>query len=201
MMPPGLAFVAANERTVEYARSVTTPRRYWDWVERMGVHHYQRFCGTAPEHLVFGLEESLKMIAEEGLDATIARHKRLAATVRAAVEAWCAGGPLEFNAWVPEERADSVTTILFPEGRDPAAFSTMAREFNLHLGRGIGPFEGKAFRIGHMGSINEPMILGVLAATEVTLRRFGIDVGDGAMEAAIRTLGANLPCTEQIAAE
>lgn len=188
MMPPGLAMVAANAKAMAAGRSATMPRRYWDWQERVAGEHYQRFCGTAPEHHIFGLREALDMIAEETLEGVIARHTRLARTVRAAVSRWCEAGALRFNAVVPEQRADSVTTILTPDGVDAEAIRATGREMNLHIGSGIGPFRGKGFRIGHMGNINEPMILGALAGIEVVLRRHGVPIGAGAMDAAIEAL-------------
>jgi alanine-glyoxylate transaminase/serine-glyoxylate transaminase/serine-pyruvate transaminase len=188
MMPPGLAIVAASDKAMETGQSATMPRRYWDWQERIKGAHYQRFCGTAPEHHLFALEEALKIIAEEGLDAVIKRHTRLAHAVRAAVTCWAEAGALGFNAKDPTHRANSVTTILTPDGIDAERIRATGREMNLHMGAGIGPFHGRAFRIGHMGDINEPMILGALAAIEVVLRQHNIPIGSGAMEAAIASL-------------
>lgn len=188
MMPPGLSMAATSDRAMEVGKSATLPRRYWDWQTRVAGEHYQRFCGTAPEHFVFGLEESLKMIAEETLEGAIARHARLARAVRAAVSCWAEAGAIQFNALHPEERADSVTAILTPEGIDAEELRATGREMNLHIGSGIGPFRGKGFRIGHMGDINEPMILGALAAVETVLRRHQIPIGSGAVDAAIATL-------------
>ena len=190
MMPPGLAMVATNDKAMEIGKTAKTGRRYWDWQERGAGAHYQRFCGTAPEHHIFGLREALNILAEDGLDATFARHERLARAVRACVARWCDGGPLEFNAIHPEQRADSVTTILTPDGIDAEALRAVGREMNLHIGAGIGPYRGKAFRIGHMGDINEPMILGSLAAIETTLRRFGVPIGAGGLDAAIGELSS-----------
>lgn len=188
MMPPGLSLVATNDRAMEATKTATAPRRYWDWRTRIAGEHYQRFCGTAPEHQIFGLEEALKMIAEETLDGVIARHKRLARAVQAAVSRWAEAGAIQFNALNPQERADSVTSILTPDGVDAEEIRATGREMNLHIGSGIGPFRGKGFRIGHMGDINEPMILGSLAAVELVLRRHGIPLGNGAVDAAVASL-------------
>jgi alanine-glyoxylate transaminase/serine-glyoxylate transaminase/serine-pyruvate transaminase len=118
MLPPGLGFTAAGEKALAAGRTATMPRRYWDWRERESEEHYKWFCGTAPEHLVFGLREAIDMVLEEGLEASFARHARLAEALRRAVAVWCEAGALAFNALVPEERAQSVTTILTPEGFD-----------------------------------------------------------------------------------
>lgn len=201
MMPAGLALVAANEKAMAVGKSVQTPRRYWDWQERIAGEHYQRFCGTAPEHHIFGLREALNMIAEETLDGVIARHARLAACVRAAVSVWCQAGGLQFNAQNPADRADSVTAILTPEGIDAEEIRATGRQMNLHIGSAIGPFRGKGFRIGHMGNINEPMILGALAGIETVLRRHGVPLGQGAMDAAIASLNSSAADTLSQAAE
>lgn len=188
MMPPGLAMVATNDKAMAVGKTATTGRRYWDWQERVGGEHYQRFCGTAPEHHIFGLREALRILEEDGLAETFARHERLARAVRACVARWCQAGALEFNAIHPDHRADSVTTILTPKSFNSEELRAIGREMNLHIGAGIGPYRGRAFRIGHMGDINEPMILGSLAAIEISLRRFGLPIGSGGLDAAIGEL-------------
>ncbi|HBM12353.1 MAG TPA: serine--glyoxylate aminotransferase, partial [Rhodospirillaceae bacterium] len=91
---------------------------------------------------------------------------------------------------------DSVTAILTPEGIDAEEIRATGRQMNLHIGSAIGPFRGKGFRIGHMGNINEPMILGALAGIETVLRRHGVPLGQGAMDAAIASL--NSPLAEMV---
>jgi len=189
MLPPGLAMVAANDKAKRVGLQAKTPRRYWDWIEREKGQHYQRFCGTAPELMIFGLDEALAMLREETMAGAVARHGRLARAVRAAVEAWSQGGVLSFNALEPASRADSVTTVLVPEGFDPESVRRLAREsFGVAISGGLGRFQGKAFRIGHMGDINEPMVLGGLAALETAMRRLGVALGSGALDAAIESL-------------
>lgn len=191
MMPPGLAMVAANEKAQAVGRAVATPRRYWDWVERNRGEHYQRFCGTAPELLIFGLDEALKMIAEETLDGAIARHARLAGAVRAAVSVWAEGGAVAFNALMPESRANSVTTVLLPADFDPERIRAPARDiYSVAIARGLGQLGARSFRIGHMGDVNEPMVLGGLAVIDLVLRRAGLPVGQGALDAALAHLSA-----------
>ncbi len=185
MCPPGLAFVAANERALLTARDTPRARSYWDWDMRLDGEFYQNFAGTAPEHHIFALREALNMIAEQGLDAVFRRHERLARATHRAVEAWSEGGALSFNAVIAEERARSVTTILCDEGR---ALRTHARErLGVALGGGLGKLEGKAFRIGHMGDVNEPMILGCLSTVELAMTEIGIPHGPG-VRAAIDAL-------------
>lgn len=186
MMIPGLSFTAVSDKALEAAESCTMPRRYWDWRQRKLEHHYNWYCGTPPEHLLFGLRASLDMVLEEGLEAAFRRHARLAEAVRRAVAVWAEAGALAFNAVVPEERADSVTTILVPEDVDGDALRIACREdFNVTLGAGLGRLGGRAFRIGHMGNVNEPMILGTLGAVEATLKRRGVPYRPGGATAAI----------------
>ncbi len=191
MMPPGLSFTAASDKALRAAEAGTMPRRYWDWRERSLEPQYKWFCGTAPEHLIFGLRESIDMVMEEGLETAFARHARLAEAVRRAVAVWCEAGALAFNAVVPGERAQSVTTILTPEGFDSERLRQVCRErFDVALGAGLGRLKGRAFRIGHMGDVNEPMILGALASVEAALEICGLPHGKGGVTAAIAYLAS-----------
>lgn len=186
MMPPGLGFVAANDRAREAHERAGCRNRYWDWTPRSDPEHYRKFCGTAPEHLIFALREAIDMLNEETLEGAIARHTLLAEAVKRAVEVWTRGGALAFNARIPAQRSNSVTTILTPEGYDATIIRTMLREeFRVAVGGGLGRMMGRAFRIGHMGDLNEPMILGVLGCVEAALARCGVAHEKGGASAAI----------------
>ena len=190
MTPPGLSFVAAGPRGIAAHRTAGLRTRYWDWTEREGEQHYQKYCGTPPEHLLFGLRRALDLLREEGLDNVLRRHRLLAEAVRRAVAVWAEGGVLDFNITVPWERADSVTTLLMADGQDPKPLLEFcAQRCGVVLGVGIGPFSGRALRIAHMGHVNAPMILGTLAALEVGLVALGIARGKGGLQAAIDGLG------------
>ena len=189
MLPPGLAFVALNDRALAIAETCRHPRRYFDLNFRRGAQTYQWFHGTPPLQQIWGLRESLDMLFEEGLDAVIARHRRLADAVRACVACWAEAGALDFHCPVPEARSNAVTAIRTAPGIDPDAIRRLARDrYQTALGAGIGDLEGKAFRIGHLGDLNEPMILGTLAAAELALRHSGVPHGSGGLEAAIESL-------------
>ncbi|HET6521497.1 MAG TPA: aminotransferase class V-fold PLP-dependent enzyme, partial [Geminicoccaceae bacterium] len=147
MTPPGLGFVAAGERALAAHRDAGLRTRYWDWTEREGELHYQKYCGTPPEHLLFGLREALDMLFEEGLEAVFHRHRLLAEAVRRAVDVWTEGEALAFNAIEPAERSDSVTTVLLEDGRDPRPLlDYCASRCGVVLGIGIGDLGGRAFR-------------------------------------------------------
>ncbi len=189
MMPVGMSFLALGPRALERTRSAQLPRAYWDVQFRLGDEVYRWFYGTPPEQLVFGLREALDMIAEEGLDQAISRHRRLADAVRAAVTAWGRGGALEINAINPHERANAVTGVRVSEPIDPEAIRSITRaEFNVALGGGLAELTGKVFRIGHLGDLNEAMIIGTLGAVELSLKRSGAAFGEGGVAAAIDRL-------------
>ena len=189
MVPPGLAFVAVNARAMETSRRNTTPRFYWDWQRRQSPLVYRKFCGTPPQSLVFALEASLALIALEGVDQVLARHRRIADAVHAAVECWSEAGALRFFATVPTSRSVSVTTIAVGEGVDPEAMRSIARErFQVAVAGGLGPLTGRAFRIGHLGDMNEAMILGCLAGIEAAMTVQGIPFGRGGVDRAISQL-------------
>ena len=138
--------------------------------------------------MIFGLRAAIDMLHEEGLENAFARHARLAEAVRRAVGAWGRGGPLEFNAVRPEDRAQSLTVVRTPEDIDSEAIRTTARErFGVAIGGGQADLKGLAFRIGHMGGLNEPMILGALGGVEAALRACGVP-HDSGLPAAIEYL-------------
>src|SRR5438445_8694498 len=122
-----------------------------------------------------GRAESRAIMSEEGLDNIFARHQRLAEGVRAAVRAW--GGGLKLCAKAPKWYSNTVSAIMAPEGTSAADVIDVAfRRYNLALGAGLGRMAGKLFRIGHMGDLNELMLLGALAGAEMALRDARIQV-------------------------
>jgi len=193
MVQPGLAFVAADARALELARGNPTPRFYWDWERRRSEFSYRKFCGTPPLAHLAGLEAALELIDAEGLDAVHARHARLASAVHAAVEHWGGqAGALRLFTRVPAARSVSVTAIEVAPGIDPEALRAVARErFHVGIAGGLGPLHGRVFRIGHLGDMNEAMILGALAGVEAALGEQGIAHRRGGVEAAIAALAAS----------
>jgi len=189
MVHPGLAFVAATERALAIARANPTPRFYWDWQRRQSPLSYRKFCGTPPLAHLAGLEAALGLIAHEGLAHVHARHARLTRAVHAAVASWSEGGQLRLFTQVPAARSVSVTAIEVSPGIDPEALRTVARErFQVAIAGGLGPLSGRVFRIGHMGDVNEAMILGCLAGVEAALHVQGIACGRNGVDAAVAAL-------------
>ncbi|MEM1046301.1 MAG: alanine--glyoxylate aminotransferase family protein [Pseudomonadota bacterium] len=194
MMTPGLGFVAAGQKAIAAHEKAGLRTHYWDWTAREGEEHYQKYCGTPPEHMLFGLNQALHLLFDEGLEAVFQRHRLLAGAVQAAVSVWAESGALDFNVTAPEERSPSVTTVLTLNGTDPEAIRSYCEDrCGVTLGSGIGGLSGKAFRIAHMGYVNAPMILGTLGAVEVALKALNIPHGTGGVQAAIDHLAAGVP--------
>ena len=192
MMTPGLSYVAANPRALERHKTADLVTRYWDWTFRDGDLHYQKYCGTPPEHMLFGQAKALEMLLAEGLEAAWTRHAILAGMVQAAVAKWAEAGALEFNISQRAQRAGSVTTVLLND-HDPAALLNMCKEeCGVTVGITIGPLDGKGFRIAHMGHVNAPMVLGTLGVLEAALGALDIPHGSGGVQAATKALSAAL---------
>jgi alanine-glyoxylate transaminase/serine-glyoxylate transaminase/serine-pyruvate transaminase len=143
-------------------------------------------------HFFFGLQESIKMLEEETLEGVFARHARLAEATRAAVRAWGADGKgPQLFCQTPDRLSNSVTTVMMPEGHTSDLMRKVALErFNLSLGGGLGPLMGKVVRIGHLGDLNEPMLLGCLATTELAMKTAGTPFNAGGVDAAIESLAS-----------
>src|SRR5689334_16511398 len=121
MAPPGLGFVAANDRAREVHKKAGLRTPYWDWTDREGEQHYQKYAGTPPEHLLFGLRAALDLLFAEGLENVFRRHHLLAEATRRAINIWSEGQAIGFNIIEPNERCDTVTAVLVNSGRDPEA--------------------------------------------------------------------------------
>ncbi len=189
MCPPGLGFAAADARAMAVCEKNPQPRFYWDWRLRDSEFSYRKFCGTPPQTLLMGLEAALELLAQEGLAQALQRHSLMAGMVHAAVQRWATGRALDFFAVLPECRSTSVTAIAVGPGIDPEVLRSLARErFDVAIAGGLGPLGGRVFRIGHLGDVNAPMILGCLAGVEAALRVVRVPIGDGALDAAIRLL-------------
>ena len=134
------------------------------------------FPYTPATQLLRGLRASLDLIAEEGLDNIFARHHRLAEGVRKAVDAW----GLKLCAKAPKWHSDTVSAILVPEGIDSADIVKRAyRTYQTSLGGGLNKVMGKVFRIGHLGWLNEVMVLSSLSAAEMALLDCGVRLAPG----------------------
>ncbi len=185
MCTPGLGFCAVDDSTLALTRNNPNPRFYWDWIRRLGEHAYQKFCGTAPQNLLMGMRAAFGLIEQEGLPQVFARHRRIALATHAAVQCWGRAGQFGFFSKVEAARSVSVTAITVAPGVDVEALRTVARErFQVAFAGGLGPLTGKIFRIGHLGDINEAMILGCLGGIEAAMAVQGLAFEPGVSAAA-----------------
>ena len=185
MCTPGLGLCVVDEAAMAVARQNPTPRYYWDWERRLGEHTYQKFCGTAPQNLLMGLQAAFGLIEQEGLENVYARHHRIARATQAAVQCWSQAGQFGFFSKVAAARSVSITAITVKDGIDVEALRTVARErFQVAFAGGLGPLTGKIFRIGHLGDINEAMILGCLGGIEAAMTVQGLAFEPGVSAAA-----------------
>jgi alanine-glyoxylate transaminase / serine-glyoxylate transaminase / serine-pyruvate transaminase len=191
MLPTGMAFTGVSAKAIAASAAAKLPRVYWDWQRLLGQGTQQQgyWNGTVPVHFFYGLKEALRMLEEEGLDNVFARHHRLAEATRRAVRAWRSNAGPEIFAIDPGAQSDTVTAVLVPEGCDADQLrQTALDKFNLSLGGGLGHLKGRLFRIGHLGDLNEPMVLGTLAAVEVAMEIVGMPHGKGGVNAAMAYL-------------
>ena len=192
MTPPGLSFVLAGDRAIEAHKTADLRTNYTDWTFRNGPEHYQKYCGTPPEHLLFAFRAALELIEAEGLENVWKRHRLLAEATRRAIGVWAEGGVLEMNVTDPDGRSDSVSVVRF-KGVDPAPLRAFTKDVcGVTIGGTIGELSGQGIRIGHMGHINAVMILGTLSAIELGLSSLGIAHGKGGVQAAIDYLKSAL---------
>lgn len=182
MLPAGLGIVAASRRAVKASATATSRRCYFDLADMMKASATGYFPYSPPLTLLHGLRESLDMLFEEGLENVFARHRHLAAGVRAAItEGW----KLSLCARAPRWYSNTVSAVVIPEHIDAAAVIDIAfRRYNLALGAGLSKLAGRVFRIGHLGDLNELMLMGALAGAEMAMQDAGIAVAAGSGVAA-----------------
>jgi alanine-glyoxylate transaminase/serine-glyoxylate transaminase/serine-pyruvate transaminase len=184
MLPPGMALLAVSEKALQANRSARCARSFWDWQPVLESNAAGHFPYTPATALLFGVSESLKMLSEEGLDNVFRRHARLATACRKAIVAM----GLKIFARDPAEYSNTLTAVAMPEGFDSDSFIDHTLKLvELPLGKGLGKVKGKLFRIGHLGSINEIELLGVLGGVEMALKSFGVKLPLGAGLAAAET--------------
>jgi alanine-glyoxylate transaminase/serine-glyoxylate transaminase/serine-pyruvate transaminase len=129
---------------------------------------------------------------DEGLEAVWDRHATIGAGVRAAVAQWGQDGPLEMNIRDDAECSNSVSAIL-TGSIDPESLRSVAEaQLGVTLGNGLGQFAASTFRIGHMGHVNAPMILGTLGVVEIALANIGAPFTSGGVEAAAKAMAGGV---------
>ena len=185
MLPPGMSFNSVSAKAVAANDNARLPRAYWDWAALRTQNARGFFPYTPATNLLFGLSEALAMLREEGEAAVFARHDRLASATRAAVQAW----GLETYCADPANASSSLTAVMTPEGVDANEVRQVILDnFDMSLGTGLGPLQGKVFRIGHLGEINELALAGALSGVEMGLRLAGVPCRSGGVTAALESL-------------
>jgi alanine-glyoxylate transaminase/serine-glyoxylate transaminase/serine-pyruvate transaminase len=176
MLPTGLAIVAVSPKALEAAKTARCPRCFFDFADMIRTNRDGYFPYTPATTLLRGLRASVDMLLGEGLENVFARHNRMAESVRRAVAEW----GLTLCAKEPKWHSDTVSAICVPKGHNSDDVVKAAYfRYRLSLGVGLSKVAGRVFRIGHIGHINELMILQALAGVEMALRDVGIDVRPG----------------------
>ena len=182
LLPPGLSFNAISGKALEAHKNAKQPKHYWDWKPMLENNKNGFFPFTPATNLVYGLEEALDMLMEEGLDNVFARHVRHGEATRLAVKAW----GLEILCKNPEEYSNSLTAVLVPEGCDADHLrKVILDEYDMSLGMGLNKVKGKVFRIGHLGDFNDLMLAGTLSGVEMGLKKAGVPYKPGGIMAAL----------------
>ncbi|MEZ5829024.1 MAG: aminotransferase class V-fold PLP-dependent enzyme [Hyphomicrobiales bacterium] len=200
MLPAGLGIVCVSQKAMAQMKDAKCTKGYFDLSDQMKANANGYFPYTPALPLLYGLREALAVLFEEGLANVFARHRLLAEGARAAVDAW----GLELCAKEPKWYSDTVSAIMVPEGFNGADVIDRAyRQYDLALGAGLSQMAGKLFRIGHLGDLNELMLLGAIAGAEMSMRDVGIEVEPGSGVAAAQEYfrGARNAGEQRIAAE
>jgi alanine-glyoxylate transaminase/serine-glyoxylate transaminase/serine-pyruvate transaminase len=190
MLPPGLSFNAISLKALEAHKTAGLIRSYWDWSEMLGPNKAGFFPYTPATNLLYGLNEAIAMLEEEGLANVFARHDRHAEATRRAVQAW----GLEILCAEPRHYSSSLTAVIMPEGHSADAFRKVVLEnFDMSLGSGLSKVADKVFRIGHLGDFNDLMLMGTLSGVEMGLGLAGVPHQKGGVDAAMRHLAKSAP--------
>ncbi len=178
MLATGMAIVAVSEKAMEATKDARCPRCFFDFGEMLAATKKGGYPYTPPIQLIHGLRASLDMLFAEGLDHVFARHHRIAEGIRRAVAAW----EMRLCAESPDLYSDTVSAIYVPEGFNSDELTNHAyNTYRVSFGIGLGEMAGKAFRIGHLGSMTDVMALSGVAAIEMAMKdlNYPIELGIG----------------------
>jgi alanine-glyoxylate transaminase/serine-glyoxylate transaminase/serine-pyruvate transaminase len=189
MMPAGMGVTCVSRKALDISKTAKAPRCYFDYADMVNANAQGYFPYTPSVPMMYGLKEALAMIAEEGLENIFARHTYLARGARAAIfEGW----GLKLCATEPKWYSDTVSAIMVPEGINGAEVISRAyKRYNLALGAGLSKVAGKLFRIGHLGDLNELMLLGAIGGAEMAMMDAGVKVEPGSGVAAAQKFWRN----------
>ena len=190
MLPPGLGFNSINEKARATAQETRSVHAYWQWEKIIEMNETGYFPYTPASGLFFGLDESLHMIFEEGLEKVILRHQKLAAACRIAANTW----GLENQCLNKEAYSNSTTALIMPPGFNADELRRFILEnYNMSLGSGLGKLKSSVFRIGHLGDFNALMLMAALSGVEMGLMAQKIPFQQGGVQAAMNFLTLEHP--------
>ena len=196
MLPPGLSFNAVSKKALAANAKAQLPNSYWQWSDMIEANERGYFPYTPATNLLFGLAEAIDMLNEEGLDTVFARHHRHAAATRIAVESW----GLEVQCLVDSEHSPVLTAVRVPDGTDADFLrSVILKHCSTSLGNGLSKVQGKVFRIGHLGDINDVTLLGTLSGIEMGLHLAGVPHKTGGVQAALDHLKSTREANTKVA--
>jgi alanine-glyoxylate transaminase/serine-glyoxylate transaminase/serine-pyruvate transaminase len=185
MLPPGIGLNVISDKALEASKSSKFSKAFWDWEPMIKNNTQGFFPSTPPTNLLYGLDEALKMFEEEGLENIFKRHDRFAEATRRAVTAW----GLENLCLEPKEYSSVLTAVVLPPGHDADKLRGLILDrFDMSLGMGLGKVQGKVFRIGHVGDLNDLTLAGTLCGVEMGLSLAGVPFQKGGVDAAMRYL-------------
>lgn len=185
MLPPGLVLLAVSEKARATRRPGGLPCGYWEWEPMLSACLSGSFPYTPSSNLIVGLRVALDLIADEGLDRVFRRHRRLADATSAAAEHW----GLSLVCEETESRSSSVTAVQLPPGVDESAIrDDLVERFAVTVGGGLGELKGRCLRIGHLGDVDELMVVSTIASIEAILRANSVPIVVGGVDAAMNSL-------------
>ncbi len=174
MTPPGLSFIAVSPRTWKAVEACTSPRYYLDLPAMKKNWAKTTTPFTSAVSLIRALHKALELILGEGLDQVHARHARLAAATRAAVQA------LGLRV-VAENPVNGVTAVWGPEGMETGKIiKLLSSKHGVTFADGQSELKGKIFRIGHMGYVCDEDLLVAVGSLEMALKELGYQFTFGA---------------------
>ncbi len=182
--PPGLSPVSFSTAAIRKLDSRKIPVVSW-YLDMSMVRDYwgseRKYHHTAPINMVFGFREALRLIAEEGLENRFERHKLNHRALVAGIEG------MGLSMLVPEaERLPMLNAVCIPDGADDLKVrKALLNDFSIEIGGGLGAFAGKIWRVGLMGhTCRRKNVFLFLSAIETVLKAEGVNIKDGALEAA-----------------
>ena len=188
MLPPGISFNALSPKAIAASQHARCAKSFWAWDEILELNKTGYWPYTPSTNLLYGLNESLEMLLEQGLPSVLARHQRWAEGVRAAVRAW----GLAIQCADPARHSPVLTGVVMPAGIDADSVRRLIHaRFDLSLGTGLGKVRGRMFRIGHLGDCNELTLLATLAGCEMGLKLSGVRLAGSGVLAAMDQFAAH----------